>query len=311
VLTEAQLVQRRNLLTASDVPAVLGLNPWRTALDVYLEKTGVAEPREDTWRSRRGHAVEPIILDAIAEKRGVHIARVQRTFEHTTIPWLGATPDALANVPHHQAITAVAEAKEVGVRVSHHWNDPETDEERVPDYVLIQGQVQITVLRTHHPQVDRALYGAWLPYEDAPRVVDVAHDPELEAAIVEGCEKFRRDHLLPRKPPAGATPGQQIALAKALFPKPVRPVLMPSDVEVELLAQQYIAARDAKKSAEETLEELKARFIDRIKDTEGFDGQGWRAKWRWQDACIVQSFERKAGRVFDFRTKKQPKETGR
>lgn len=307
-LTAEQIRQRRALLTASDIPAILGVNPFRTPLDVYLEKTGAAEPREDTWRSRRGHAVEPIILDAIAEKRGMHVARVNVTFEHATIPWLGATPDALVRAVQAQTITAVAEAKEVGARVAHHWNDPETGEERVPDYVLIQGQVQITVMRTKHPHVDRAIYGAWLPFEDEPRVVDVAHDAELEAAIIEGCDRFRRDHLLPRKPPPGDTPEEQIARAKAMYPRPARPDLLPSDVATELLATQYKDAVDAKNAAEAEIEAIKARFVERIGEGLGFEGETWRVKWRWQDGCVVQSFERKGGRVFDFRMKKPKKE---
>ncbi len=40
---QAWLAARRRGITGTDVAAILGLNPWRNALDVYLEKMGQGE----------------------------------------------------------------------------------------------------------------------------------------------------------------------------------------------------------------------------------------------------------------------------
>jgi predicted phage-related endonuclease len=45
---EEWLVLRRKGIGGSDVSAILGINPWKTAMDVWLEKTG--EIGGTSWR---------------------------------------------------------------------------------------------------------------------------------------------------------------------------------------------------------------------------------------------------------------------
>ncbi|GIV50738.1 MAG: hypothetical protein KatS3mg038_1259 [Candidatus Kapaibacterium sp.] len=55
-------MDRRSFLGASDAPAVLGLSPWRTAWEVWAEKTG----RIDSWTGNAatsaGQLLEPAVL---------------------------------------------------------------------------------------------------------------------------------------------------------------------------------------------------------------------------------------------------------
>ena len=57
MLTQEQQARRLSGLGASEVPAVLGLDPYRSPLDVYLEKTGVLPPFEGNnfteWGNRQ------------------------------------------------------------------------------------------------------------------------------------------------------------------------------------------------------------------------------------------------------------------
>lgn len=305
-LTAAQLEQRKTLLTASDVPAVLGVNPYRSPLDVWLRKVEGAEAQNETWRSRRGHAVEPIILQAIAEAHHLRVVRCAETYTHPILTWLGATPDADAfMVPDigKPELVAIAEAKDVGLRMVRHWRDPETDEDVIPEYVLVQTQVQMTVRR-----VKRALVGRWLATEDEPTVTVVDHDAELEAVILDGCSRFWNDNVLARKPPEPRTPQEQAEIVRALFPKHKEGVFVPSDAEMEMLAGQFIAAREAKKAAEKEVEELGARFKHRLGEAEGVAGQGWRALFKYREGYEVPAHSVKGQRVLDVRTVKPKKE---
>ncbi len=56
--SEAWLAHRRTLRNASETPAVLGISPWTTPYQLWLLKTGRAEP-EANEAMRRGTALEP------------------------------------------------------------------------------------------------------------------------------------------------------------------------------------------------------------------------------------------------------------
>lgn len=65
--------ERRKGLGSSDAAAILGLSTYARPIDIYLEKIGEAEPREDTVFTDWGRRLEPIIAqaaeDAINEGR--------------------------------------------------------------------------------------------------------------------------------------------------------------------------------------------------------------------------------------------------
>ncbi|GIV52679.1 MAG: hypothetical protein KatS3mg038_3200 [Candidatus Kapaibacterium sp.] len=61
-------MDRRSFLGASDAPAVLGLSPWRSAWEVWAEKTG----RIDSWSGNAatsaGQLLEPAVLAWASEE---------------------------------------------------------------------------------------------------------------------------------------------------------------------------------------------------------------------------------------------------
>ena len=62
-LTEHDLEERKNRITASDVPAIMGTSPWKTAYDVWLEKCRPVEPLKSTTAMMWGNLLEqPILL---------------------------------------------------------------------------------------------------------------------------------------------------------------------------------------------------------------------------------------------------------
>ena len=58
---EQWLLQRRAGLGGSDIGAILGLSPFRTPVDVYLEKTGRAPANEETLQMRFGTYAEEFV----------------------------------------------------------------------------------------------------------------------------------------------------------------------------------------------------------------------------------------------------------
>lgn len=136
-LTQAQIEKRREGLGASDMAAVLGLDPFRTAYDVMAEKRGLLEDEKDGSRPwlEAGNLLEPAIL----EWARLHIGQLIVPSEAWRDPkgsCLAANPDAIV-----VATKRPVEAKSHLQYTNEHWGEAETDD--VPARVSIQATIQM------------------------------------------------------------------------------------------------------------------------------------------------------------------------
>lgn len=93
---------RSRFLGGSDVAAVMGLSPWATPVELWMEKTGQA-PREEPDAARRrlferGHKLEPFIRDMVISKLQdmgceVELLACNRRFADAQHPFLACEID--------------------------------------------------------------------------------------------------------------------------------------------------------------------------------------------------------------------------
>src|SRR6267142_895625 len=128
----AWLEERRTGIGGSDAAAILGLNPYATALDVWLDKKGIKIPgrpgREFLWW---GQALEAIIRRRYEETSGIRLVKPEAMLRHPQHDCLIASPDGLAVDG-----TRGWEGKPANVRMAAQWGEPGTDE--IPQAYLIQ-----------------------------------------------------------------------------------------------------------------------------------------------------------------------------
>jgi len=92
--SEEWLTWRNQGIGASDAPAIMGENPWKSASDVEREKgTGITS-HEENEAMRRGTELEPIARDTYIAQRGIEVVPV--CIEHKGYPWLHASLDGLS-----------------------------------------------------------------------------------------------------------------------------------------------------------------------------------------------------------------------
>lgn len=294
-LTAEQLEQRKGLITASDAAAVLGLNPWKGPLDVWNEKVNGAAPFRGNFKTRRGHAVEPLLLEWLGEKKAPLVLKPAGdvTLVHPVLSWLGATPDALLfDRAEDKRPVANGEAKSTGL--VEHWTDEDGDP-KVPDYYHPQVVVQMAVTGVAKTFVVAEMID---PRESEPWIIEVARDAELEAIVLEELDDFRRKHIETRTPPPldGAS-YRQIA---SVFRTPKFAELVPASPSDAELARAYLNAQAIAKAATEEAEHAKAALCARIGEREGMVGDGWRVHWKERAAQSYQ-VEKPAYRHFDLR----------
>lgn len=91
---EEWLAERRKGIGGSDVAAILGLNPWKSAAGVYLEKTGEVIPEDLTSeRIRVGHDLEDYVARRFAEATGKKVRRNNFMLYHDEYDFIFADID--------------------------------------------------------------------------------------------------------------------------------------------------------------------------------------------------------------------------
>lgn len=75
---EEWLAERKTGIGGSDAAAVLGISPWRTPVDVWLDKTGRKQPGEETEAMRIGAELEDFVARRYVERTGRQVQRFNR-----------------------------------------------------------------------------------------------------------------------------------------------------------------------------------------------------------------------------------------
>jgi hypothetical protein len=143
-LNAEQLALRRTRIGSSEIGALLGIDPYKNAFDVFIEKTlpqADAGADHQTW----GLDLEPSILAFHARKRGYTLMqppdKADRwpSFTHPTLP-LVCTPDALAVAPDGNIALQAKNDQGYGQT---DWGDPNTDD--APMLYLAQTTIEMGV----------------------------------------------------------------------------------------------------------------------------------------------------------------------
>lgn len=127
------LAKRRKGITATDVPAILGLDPYRTPLDVWLDKTGRAKPVDENYAMRRGKVLEALLLTEYAQRTKTMLLPVPILAGHPTNRIALASLDGAAD--HFPNPVRIVECKTTGWRGKDDWWD---DTKQIPDNYLAQ-----------------------------------------------------------------------------------------------------------------------------------------------------------------------------
>jgi putative phage-type endonuclease len=88
-----KVIDRSRYLGGSDIGAILGVNRYRTALDVFNEKTGRQPAFEGNVHTERGTRLEAIAAEEYREKTGATLIRRASPLVHSEHDFLGGHVD--------------------------------------------------------------------------------------------------------------------------------------------------------------------------------------------------------------------------
>lgn len=79
---EEWLAWRRTGIGGSDAAAVIGLNPFRSAIELYADKMGMMPEKEDTESMRLGRDLEQYVAERFCEETGKKVRRNNFMWHH-------------------------------------------------------------------------------------------------------------------------------------------------------------------------------------------------------------------------------------
>lgn len=133
MLTEAQLAARKSGLGGSDTATILNLNPYKSAYELWQEKSGRVEPEDISGKFaiRRGNDMEALVIKWFEEESGLQVETTETTLTNPDHPFmLGHIDGKIVGVPEGM------EAKTANWRMAAKFGDDGTDD--VPASYLIQ-----------------------------------------------------------------------------------------------------------------------------------------------------------------------------
>lgn len=237
---EQWLEDRNKSGGGSDTPAMLGISPFTTPLQLYAQKAGLAPPVEETDEMRMGHFMEPHIAVMYSEKternvfnpgryliqRSPHYPDMHATLDRTTWSDDGSTDIAL-------------QIKNVSTYMGPHWDDGP------PLYVQAQIQHEIAVSDCGLGAYAALIGGNRFEYDDVPR-----HDSFI-AYLAERWVQFM-DCVRNEEPPQAQA--EDTDALRLLYPKhePGEIKALTGDA-IEMDAELWQAMLDARKARRKVL----------------------------------------------------------
>ena len=207
---------------AGDIAAVVGVSPYRTALQVYLDKVGESEPNEAGQAAYWGKQIEDLVAQEFQTRTGMKVQRVNSILRAGADGWQIANIDRAVVNPDisgrvcvqsaaKQAETgrmlstdAILECKTASSYMADLWGDSQeteikagevTSDHEIPIYYETQVQWYLGVTGA------KICYVAALLGGQDFRIYRVNRDDEVIAALQEQCRTFWFEHVQKQVPP--------------------------------------------------------------------------------------------------------------
>lgn len=294
MITEAQRIERRQGLGGSDIAGILGISPWNSPVDVWLDKKGLAEPKQENEAMWWGSQEEDLVARRFCELTGkrtvnhnfmIHDGCLLANFDRLIIP------DGAKVAAYHGEIRTdqLFEAK----TASQEWEDAPVVEVLDNGYQVLDGEIgvpqhyltQLAHYMGRAPSADRIYLAvkAAIPFGRFARTEFKVYVLKRDQELIDAQDAFARNWWAEyivgdRKPDA-----TNEAEAKKLWRVSKLGTTVVAVPDVLLAWRDYRAAKEMLKDAEKAVGDAETKIKNAMKETEalvGSDGKTVLATWR-------------------------------
>ena len=208
---EDWLAIRKQGIGSSDAAAAVGLNPYKSQLELWLEKSGrdanlpKIDPNDEESPTYWGNILEHIVAAHYTKRTGRRVRRINAVLQHPdpTLPWM------LANIDREvvgSSEVQILECKTAGINGARLWKDG------VPEYVQLQVHHQLAVTGKQAADVAVLLGGQHL------EIHRIERDERLIARLIELERQFWYCVETGTAPAADGSESADLAL-RCLYPE--------------------------------------------------------------------------------------------
>ena len=208
---EDWLAVRKQGIGSSDAAAAVGLNPYKSQLELWLEKTGrdtalpKIDPQDEESPAYWGNILEPIVATHYTRRSGHRVRRVNAVLQHPDpkLPWM------LANIDREvvgASDVQILECKTAGINGARLWK------EGVPEYVQLQVMHQLAVTGKQAADVAVLLGGQHL------EIHRIERDESLIARLTD-LERLFWDYVVSDTPPPADGSASAEQTLRCLYPQ--------------------------------------------------------------------------------------------
>lgn len=206
---EDWLTVRKSGIGSSDAGAAVGLHPYKSPLELWMEKTGrdgglpKTDPNDETSPMYWGTLLESIVASHYTKRTGRKVRRVNAVLQHPIEPWMLANLDReVVGSPEVQ----ILECKTAGINGARLWK------EGVPEYVQLQVMHQLAVTGKQAADVAVLICGQDL------QIHRIERDETMIAQLIQLEKQFWGYVQRDEPPPADGSDSADVAL-RALYPQ--------------------------------------------------------------------------------------------
>lgn len=281
---EAWLVMRRGDLTASDIGAVSGIDPYRSPLAVWAAKSGLTLEDPETNIMRRGRWLEPAVIAALAEEKPDWKVTPAAVYLCDTSIRLGATPDCLA-------VDRAAPDALINVQLKV-VSKPVFDRDWAEGPPLNYRLQALT--EAHLAGAARNFLAALVltTYSADLHLFEVPRHAAAETKIRLLAQKFWEDVAAGRRPPADYRKDGTLLKQLTATVKEDTLLKLSGDNRLPTILAERTELRETMTVASRRIEEIDTELRDKIGDAAGIELPGWRVTNKQQTRAAYQVPER-------------------
>ena len=268
--------KRRQGITGSDIGAICFLNPYKTPLEVYLDKVSEEEHQDISsepiyW----GNRLEDVIADEYAIRQNVKVSVEPNILQHKEYDFILGSIDRWVNDGEY-----ILECKTIGSRLINQLGEVGTDQ--IPSYWL--AQVAWYVAITDTPKADIAVLAAGQDF----RIYTYNRDKNLEEKLIKIARNFWHNHIEKRVPPKCINTRDTFNL----FPQSNnKQITAKNDILAKL--EELKIAKMSEEQIQKTIEKLKVEIQEFMQDYDVLIDENGNVIATWKNTAPRSLFDLK------------------
>lgn len=239
------LWNRKKGIGGSDASAILGFNPWKSAFELYIDKTSDQVEEIDNEAIHWGNVLEDVVAEEFTRRTSKKVRRRNQTFKHKEHDFM------IANIDRD----VVGERALLECKTTNAFNADAWEGDNIPPAYICQIQHYMAVLDYDKAYIAVLIGGQKFVWKEVER------DDEFIELMIERERHFWEEHVLKEVPPEIDGSPSASELLNKLYPEDNGETIMLKSDDAEML----IEAIESIKAEVKEKDTLKKEYENKLK----------------------------------------------